>query len=263
MAATAIDFNKKSLVIITGASQGIGQKIAEIIGNKLKNDSKIILLARSERGLTDARNRILSTNNKISIRTYSTDLSKPDITYFEEIFDDNLSDGDSYENAIIFHNAGCVGSLVSTVELNDLNTWRNYYDLNLFSAALLNSVFITKCKKYIPNLYVINISSLCGHKPFINLALYGSAKAARDLYFSVLSVEEPKIIVLKYSPGPVVTAMFNEIIETAQNPELKTQFKDMKENKVALTTDQTVEKLFGILESGKYKSGDRIDYFDV
>ncbi|GJQ73468.1 hypothetical protein Trydic_g13827 [Trypoxylus dichotomus] len=75
-------------------------------------------------------------------------------------------------------------------------------------------------------------------------------------------VEEPNINILTYSPGPVNTAMFNEVIKNAQSAELKTQFKDIKTNNIILSTEQTVEKLLKILESGKYKSGGVIDYFD-
>ncbi|KAI4456241.1 sepiapterin reductase [Holotrichia oblita] len=259
---TAIDFNKKSLIIITGASQGIGREIGCFVGKICKSGSKIILIARSEGGLNESRNKIIDSNNDVVVTTYVRDLSKPDIEDYKILIDEILNDGKSYDNAIIFHNAGQVGALVNAVKLNQLETWRSYYDLNLFSVALLNSTFLERCKENIPNLYVINISSLCGHKPFADMALYGSGKAARDLYFSVLAIEEPNINVLKYCPGPVDTAMFNEVIEKAQNIELKTQFTEMKNNETVLTTKQTIGKLFEILESGKYKSGDLIDYFD-
>lgn len=261
--STAIDFNKKSFVLITGASQGIGQKIAEVIGSKLKEGSKIVLIARSEKGLTETKEKVYTTNKNLSIETFSLDLSKPDVEDYETIFNKLLQEGDSYEIGIIFHNAGQIGELKDALKFNDLNMWRSYYDLNLFSTTLLNSVFITKCKKYTSKFCMINITSLCGRKPYSNLALYGSAKAARDLYFSVIAVEHPDIIVLQYSPGPVDTAMFNEVIETAEDPQLKTQFKEMRDKKIVLTTDQTIAKLFMLLENGKFKSGDVIDYFDV
>lgn len=258
----AIDFNEKTVTIITGASQGIGREIAYFVGRKCKSGSKIVLIARSEGGLTESRNKIIAVNNDVVVTTYVRDLSKPNIEDYKKLIDEILNDGKSYNNAIIFHNAGQVGALVNAVKLNRLETWQNYYDLNLFSVALLNSTFLEKCKENIPNIYVINISSLCGHKPFANMALYGSGKAARDLYFSVLATEEPDINILKYCPGPVDTAMFNEVIDNAQNIDLKAQFQEMKSNATVLTTKQTIEKLFEILESGKYKSGDLVDYFD-
>lgn len=260
--ATAIDFGKKSLIIITGASQGIGQTISEIVGSKVKENSKIVLIARSESGLIQTRNKIIEVYHNVHVEIFPYDLSKPDIKDFEAMFDKILKEMKSYENAVIFHNAGQVGSITYAAELNDLHAWRSYYDLNLFSTVVLNSTFIAKCKQYIENLYIINISSLCGHKPFTNLALYGSAKAARDLYFSVLAIEEPNIVVLRYCPGPVNTAMFNEILENAQDANLRSQFKEIKDNNHILTSERTVYRLFGLLESGNFSSGDLIDYFD-
>lgn len=47
----------------------------------------------------------------------------------------------------------------------------------------------------------MNVSSLCAMKPFKNWALYCSGKAARDMMFQVLALEEPDVRVLNYAPG--------------------------------------------------------------
>lgn len=47
----------------------------------------------------------------------------------------------------------------------------------------------------------MNISSLCAREPFPSWALYCAAKAARDMLFRVLAVEEPGLRVLNYAPG--------------------------------------------------------------
>lgn len=261
---TSINFSKKSLIIITGASRGIGQTIAIEISRHLTQDSIIVLLARSEGGLKETKSQIQEIDKSLTILTYITDLSKPNIEEYNNIFNNLLStiDQNDIHFGIIFHNAGHVGTLKQTTDLTDLTVWREYFDLNMFSVILLNSAFIKNLISVVPQLMSVNITSLVGRSPFSNMAMYGSGKAARDLFFKVLSVEEPNIIVLNYSPGPVDTEMFNSIIETAQSDEVKQTFKTVKDTSV-LTTVQTVTKMLKLIEKGDFKSGDTVDYFDI
>ncbi|XP_050310688.1 sepiapterin reductase isoform X2 [Anthonomus grandis grandis] len=259
----AVNFSKKSVVVITGASKGIGQTIATEISSRLNQNSILVLLARDNNGLDETKKRIAEIDKSLTVLTYSLDLSKPDQESYNSIFNEILEtiDTKDIEFGYIFHNAGHIGTLKETTELTDLAQWRQYYDLNLFSAVLLNSVFIKKLRPIAPQLVVVNITSLVGRMPFANLAMYGSGKASREIFFKVLAVEQPKVTVLNYSPGPVLTDMFNTICDSAEDPELKKNFQETREKSV-LTTDQTVTKLLTILEQGDYKSGDTIDYFD-
>lgn len=261
--ASAVDFSKKSIVVITGASKGIGQIIAIELARHLNQNSIFVLLARSQGGLDETKKQIYEVDKSITVLNYIVDLSKPDLNEYNDIFSKVLSSIDSagIEFGYIFHNAGHVGVLKETTELTNLQVWREYYDLNFFSAVLLNSVFIQKIRTIAPQLVVINITSMVGRIPFSNLSMYGSGKAAREIFFKVLSEEQPKVVVLNYSPGPVQTEMFDSICDTAESTELRKSFNEIREKSV-LTTDQTVGKLLNILEKGDYKSGDTIDYYD-
>ncbi|KAH0554614.1 hypothetical protein KQX54_011911 [Cotesia glomerata] len=83
------------------------------------------------------------------------------------------------------------------------------YDLNEFSPAVLNSVFMkifndkVKAKKL-----VINMSSFTAKTPFQSLGYYCSAKAAREMYFRVFAKEFPNVNVLNYSPYMADTDLF-------------------------------------------------------
>lgn len=98
------------------------------------------------------------------------------------------SDGPkNFERAVIVHNAGTIGDVSkTTVEMTDCEEWRKYYDLNVFSPAVLNSVFMkifnddTKVGRL-----VINITSLCCVEPMKSMGFYGSGKAAREMFFKV------------------------------------------------------------------------------
>ncbi|XP_028131947.2 sepiapterin reductase-like [Diabrotica virgifera virgifera] len=258
-----IDFSKKAIVFITGASRGIGRTLAIEICRKLKQSSILVLIARSKAGLEETKFHIGEINKSVHVDTVSLDLSKPDINEYNDVFKKVLSNinTEDVKTGIIFHNAGHVATIKQTTDLTDLAVWRKFYDMNLFSCVLLNNVFIKSLRPVVPKLVVINITSLTGHVPLKNLSMYGSGKAARELFFKVLALEEPNIIVLNYSPGPVDTDMFHYIAETAQSEDLRQSFNDIK-NTIILTTIKTVNRMLNVLEKGDYKSGDTVDFYD-
>lgn len=253
-----IDFSKKTLAIITGASQGIGRTLATELAKLLGSGSIIILVARSENGLNATKVLINEANKDVAVKVHPLDLTKPNSEACESIIQAH-SDVDL---AIIFHNVGQVGILDETTKLRDIQCWRNYFDLNVFSVGILNAVFIEKMHNISKRLAVVNVTSLCGRKPFHNMAMYGSGKAARELYFRVFALEEKDIVVLNYSPGPVDTPMIDEVVANLKHEEVKAAFNNMRDTKTILTPTQTVGKLLGVLQDGKFTSGDVIDYYD-
>lgn len=70
--------------------------------------------------------------------------------------------------------------------MTDFDIWRKYYDLNVFSPAVLNGVFIQifNDDKKIDRL-VINITSSAAIKALQSLGYYCSGKAAREMFFKV------------------------------------------------------------------------------
>lgn len=261
--ACSVNFSKKLIVFITGASKGIGRSIAVEISRNLEQNSVLVLIARSEKGLEETKAQVMEIDKSITVLTYTLDLSKPNLGNYNDMFQHVLKsiDRTGIEFGLIFHNAGHVGTLKATTGLTELEVWQEYYNLNMFSVVLLNSAFIKNIRPIAPQLVSINITSLCGRVPFTNMSMYGSAKAARDLFFKVLAIEEPGVIVLNYSPGPVDTDMYSDVIVTAESEELKKMFKENKESQI-LTPAQTVSKLLEILEKGSFKNGDTIDYYD-
>lgn len=52
-----------------------------------------------------------------------------------------------------------------------------------------------------------------------------TGKAARDMMFLTMAVEQPHILVLNYAPGPIDTAMQVEARTKTGDPELKAMFQ--------------------------------------
>lgn len=82
------------------------------------------------------------------------------------------------------------------------------------------------------------------------------------MYFRVLALEEPSLIVLNYSPGPVDTDMTVDVQANSVSPDIRSMFKELRDGKTILQPSDTSVKFINIIETGKYINGAHIDYFD-
>ncbi|XP_030767999.1 sepiapterin reductase-like [Sitophilus oryzae] len=259
--ACAVDFSKKSIFLVSGASQGIGREISIKFAQNVNKNSIFILLARSLEGLEETKKRISKIDNGLTVLTHAIDLSKPNLEKYNQLFDQVLKTIDStgIEYGYIFHNAASNGEMKRISELSNIQTWREYYEFNLFSAVLLNNAFLEKFSPVAQKLVVVEISSACAIVPYPHLVLHGTSKAARQNFFKVLAAEQLNIIVLIYCPGAVRTEMFDLMCKTAEPIEVRRAFQEITDKNI-LTTDQTIGRLVEILRKGDFKSGDIVDY---
>lgn len=65
-------FSGKVFLLVTGASQGIGKKIAEVLGSSLDNGSQVLLLARNAGNLKETASKL---PKNVSVNFESVDLS--------------------------------------------------------------------------------------------------------------------------------------------------------------------------------------------
>lgn len=97
---------------------------------------------------------------------------------------------------------GSLGDISQFARFTDLDEVNSYMSLNVSSALALTAgiLQVFPCR---PGLRwsVVNISSVFAMKALPNWVLYCTAKAARNMMFSVLAEEEPNVKVLSYSPG--------------------------------------------------------------
>ncbi|GIX80791.1 sepiapterin reductase [Caerostris darwini] len=255
-----INWRMPTFLVVTGASRGLGETIAKEFSKKLCEGSCVVLLAR----------------NKTKLEAVKADIKKISPVFVEnEAMDLNLLDAPSYEHffskylhynfhqVVIVNNAGTLGDTSKTTVQNTSGSEiKSYFDVNLFSAIFITTGFLNAFKAA-ERKVVINISSLAALQPFRGWSLYCTGKAAREMYFRTLALEEKDSVnVLNYAPGPLLTDMLPQILRDSL-PEIKQQFQDAQMSNQLLTTDYTVQRLLGVLERGRFKSGDHVDVYDM
>lgn len=257
-----MNFEGKTLIVITGASRGLGQAIAVQLAQKIGPQATLVLISRT---LED-----LKTTEKLCKEYPVQDVILAQVDLKEatkEVLENEVLKKIHEENfgsLVLVHNAGSLGNQGTKVtEFDNVQDMQEYYYLNVFSVMLLNSLLAKKCQNYKKKM-VINISSLAALQPFETWGSYCSGKAARDSLFKVMAVEEPTWRVLNYAPGPLDTKMIAELLDdVSTNTNIRNAFEDMKSKKSLLTAEQSAQKLIIILDKNDFKSGDHIDYFDV
>ncbi|NXU12528.1 SPRE reductase, partial [Pardalotus punctatus] len=109
----------------------------------------------------------------------------------------------SLDRLLLVNNAGSLGDVSkSFLDLTDLAEINAYFSFNVSSALSLTCTALRAFRARAGrSRTVVNISSLCALQPFRSWALYCAGKAARDMMFKVLALEEPGVRVLSYAPG--------------------------------------------------------------
>uniref|UniRef100_A0A182JCW4 Sepiapterin reductase n=1 Tax=Anopheles atroparvus TaxID=41427 RepID=A0A182JCW4_ANOAO len=268
--STAVNLEQVTYFLVTGASRGIGAKMAIETARKFKPGSIVVLLARSASGLEHTRSEILSVNPHVTVVTSSVDLATASKEVLNDILDKSISKTPlgQFGLAFIIHNVGTIGNVErKAIELDDRAEWEDYFGTNVFTVAVLNSCFLRKfagvgCRKV-----VVNITSKACLAPFQSMTYYCAGKAAREMYFRVLAEEEAEagaagVTVLNYSPGPVETDMTVDIQSRSNAPVIRDYFKGLRDTTTILTTEQTTAKFLQILQNGQFKTGDHVDYYD-
>ena len=156
-----LSMGKEKIVLITGASSGIGEATAKMLVN---NGHKVILTARREDKLTELVES-LGSDNAISVAADATDF-----TALENVVTKGIEKFGRLD--VAFANAG-MGVSTAGTEKGDPDEWSTMIDINI--KALLWTAKLT-----LPHLrqnkgHFILTSSAAGRKP-IGGSIYGATK---------------------------------------------------------------------------------------
>ncbi|XP_033761326.1 sepiapterin reductase-like [Pecten maximus] len=259
-------FLKKSFVAITGASRGLGRCITLQCAVKFHPNSVLVLMARNVEALKSVRTELKATTPNITVLVRQYDQGKTDEGYFNGIFDSLLTENklskDDFEQVMLVHNCATSGDKEKTaLQLCDADRVRSYYDINLCGMILLNtSFFATFCDPSLSRV-VVNITSLASQRPMPPLHLYCAGKAARDMFFRVLSAEEPSIRVLTYAPGPIDTDMMRDMEANVSSTSFRKMIKGLREDGKLLTPKETAADLIQVLEDNTFDNAEYLSNY--
>ncbi|NXN03698.1 SPRE reductase, partial [Sylvia borin] len=171
----------------------------------------------------------------------------------------------SFGRLLLVNNAGSLGDISkSFLDLTDLEEINTYFSFNISSALCLTSTALRAFgARPGGSRTVVNISSLCALEPFRSWALYCSGKAARDMLFRVLALEEPGIRVLNYAPGPLDTDMQLLARTRTGDPGLRQHFQRLQEKGQLIDCSVSAQKLLRLLQEDSFPSGAHVDFYDI
>ncbi len=185
---------REKVVIITGASSGIGRATALLFA---ENGAKVFAVGRNRKELNTLRDEALEKDGTIKI--YLADLCET--TQVERCFSymaENFGQVDVLVNA-----AGIIAN--GSVENTMLDDWDKMLNINLRSVFFMMQKCVPLLAKTKGN--IVNVSSVAGSRAFPNVLAYCVSKAAIDQLTrcSALELAPQGIRVNAVNPGVVVT----------------------------------------------------------
>jgi len=198
---------ENKVIVITGASSGIGEATAKLLAQK---GAKIVLAARRENKLQQLAESIISNNGDATYLV--TDVTKPEDNH--KLIEHALSTYGRID--VIFLNAGLMpNSPLSKLKSDE---WNQMVDVNI--KGVLNGIEAALPKFTAQKSgHVITTSSVAGLKAYPGGAVYGATKwAVRDL-MEVLRMESAQegtnIRTATIYPAAIETELIDRITDEA------------------------------------------------
>jgi len=242
--------------IITGASRGIGEALAQEVG---LGETTLHLVSRSS--MKELMSQISRKGPKVF--TYSFDLSRTDgITILTEEIFSNIDLNEANYVALV-NNAGMLEP-IGPIGKHDTEDYRKNLEVNFVAPTLLCHEFIKRTADFEGDIRILNISSGAAKKAYYGWSHYCSTKAGLDMITQAVNVEHGKRIgVFGFNPGRTDTKMQDEIRE--QSPEDFEHVQSFIEAKEQgnLNSPEKVAKLMRIvLEEDRFESGTTVSTGD-
>lgn len=193
------------VVLITGASAGIGESTARELASAANGNLRLILTARREDKLAVLAKELKEQYSNIKIHTQEFDVSKIDtIKPFVQNLPEEFADID-----VLINNAGkALGrDEIGTILAEDIV---GMFDTNVLGLITLTQEVLPIFKKKNSG-DIVNLGSIAGRDPYPGGGIYCPTKAAVKSFSHVLRKEliNTKIRVIEVDPGNVETEFSN------------------------------------------------------
>lgn len=192
------------VAIITGASSGIGEATAKMLGDR---GIKLMLAARREERLKDLVSKIEQAGGTANYQTV-------DVTKKEQVKALAQKTVDTYGKVdIAINNAGLMP--LSNLDKLRVDEWDTTIDVNI-KGVLYSIASVLPYMQSAQSGHIINISSVAGHKVFPGGAVYCASKfAVRAISEGLRQEVGGNIRCTVISPGAVAT----ELTDSVKDPD--------------------------------------------
>src|SRR5215831_15755602 len=164
------------VVVVTGASMGIGEAIAKIFA---EHGAKIVLLSRDPGRAEAARHQVGYTDRTLALAC--------DVRHREEIDRVVALTLHHFDRIDVWVNNAGHGLIDSVAEM-DIAACREMFDTNLFGTIAAMQAVVPVMKQQGSGT-IINISSVAGHIPIAYSAAYSATKFAMNAISKASRIE--------------------------------------------------------------------------
>lgn len=185
---------KDKVVIVTGASSGIGRSVAKLFA---KNKSQVIAVGRNEKELNSLREEI--QEKKGTVKIVLADLMET--SQVDKLVTDTV---DNFKRIdVLINAAGIIAN--GSIETTGLAEWDKMMNINLRSVFYVMHKCVPHLEQTKGN--IVNVSSVTGPRAFPNVLAYCVSKAGVDQLTrcSALELAPKGVRVNAVNPGVVVT----------------------------------------------------------
>jgi len=232
---------KDKVAIITGASKGIGECIAETFAREGCN---LTIVSRHLEEISAAAEKLKKYN--AGVLPLKCDVSNP--TEVREMVKKTI--GRFGKIDILVNNAGIYGPLGSLID-NDLELWAKTIDINLMGTVMCTKFvlpYMMKARKG----KIINFSGGgSGGPPIPTISAYATSKVAVVRFTEVVAeeVKDYNIQVNSIAPGAVNTRLLDQVLEAADRVNKKFLEKAKKQKETGGTPPEKAAQLVLYLAS--------------
>ncbi|KAJ1960561.1 hypothetical protein GGI12_003734 [Dipsacomyces acuminosporus] len=195
--------SSKNVVIVTGASRGIGKAISLSL---IKQGVSVVGIARSADALNAVAQEASQTTGSSSTRFIPVVGDVTDDSVQQSAIDQAAKQG----TLVALVNNAAIVEPIQPISSVDFDEWEKQLRINFITPFKL-------AQKVLPLLRpvkgrIINLSSVASQTIFPGYAIYGGTKSAINYATSTLAAEEPEITAIAIHPGAVETSMLAKTI---------------------------------------------------
>ncbi|MFZ5540052.1 MAG: SDR family NAD(P)-dependent oxidoreductase [Pseudomonadota bacterium] len=232
------------LVIVTGASRGLGRAIVEQL---LARERALLTISRKPDPTLEARAAAAGAR----LEQWALDLAHGIGAAARLEAWLHGQPRDRFTTATLINNAGVLGK-VGPIDASDAETLAAVLRVGLEAPLVLTSAFLRATRPWNAQRRVLNVSSGAGRRPIAGWAAYCAAKAGLDHFSRVTALDEQRLPnparIVSLAPGVVDTDMQGELraSDPAGFPDIE-QFKQLKASGQLATPDAAAARVLAYL----------------